>query len=392
MSSDLTITFAPDMPAATVEVVAPDFQVVGRVMLAGGRSKVVQVPSEATFLRVLMPFGETVTLQDPGNLSRTISKETLSSKLTSRRPGYAEQLESDESSQDRSSLFDLNRYHALRARSLPDIPAGSENTLPLSTFGHARLLSGQTPLPGTSVSRSREAHWRIAGGPLQPPLVLRIERPQEAACEIRIPADADHVWARADRLRDHDGIAFSVRLSTTEPAADTILGYLQRGDLYSAEAMTEWIAESEELLLYKKADPYAAAVGAYLLLRLKRFANLRDWPKNLADRFEFLPDGCVIWAWQLIQQRSADTAQIRNYLIKATERGLPVYAEGLRLLIEGLRLLGKDTATALAGLTDRAGVVVWDSPLTTTIHVAANHAPTADRQPIVYDVAFSARS
>lgn len=392
MSGDLKITFAPDMPAATVEVVAPDLQVVDRVMLEGGRSKVVWVPSEATFLRVLMPSGETVTLQDPGNLSRTISRETLSSKLTSRGPGYVEQLESDESSQDLSSLFDLNKYHVRRVKILPDIPAGSDTTLPLSSFGNARLLSGQTPLPGTSLSKGREAHWRITGGPHQPPLVMRIERPQEAACEIKIPADADHVWARADRLREHDGITFSVRLSTTEPAADTILGYLQRGDLYSAEAMTEWIAESEELLLYKKTDPYAAAVGAYLLLRLKRFANLHDWPKNLADRFEFLPDGCVIWAWQLIHQRSTDTAEIRNYLIKATERGLPVYAEGLRLLIEGLRLLGKDAETVLAGLSERAGVVVWDSPLTTTIHVAANHAPTADRQPIVYDVAFSPRS
>ena len=38
----------------------------------------------------------------------------------------------------------------------------------------------------------------------------------------------------------------------------------------------------------------------------------------------------------------------------------------------------------LSSLTERAGSVVWNSPLTTTIHVPTTHPPTADRQPIVY--------
>ena len=39
MSSNLNITFASDMPAASVEVVAPDMQVVEHIMLAAGRTK-----------------------------------------------------------------------------------------------------------------------------------------------------------------------------------------------------------------------------------------------------------------------------------------------------------------------------------------------------------------
>ncbi len=44
----------------------------------------------------------------------------------------------------------------------------------------------------------------------------------------------------------------------------------------------------------KVRDPYAATVGGYLLLRLERFDLTRSWAGNLANWFEFLPDGCVI--------------------------------------------------------------------------------------------------
>jgi hypothetical protein len=62
------------------------------------------------------------------------------------------------------------------------------------------------------------------------------------------------------------------------------------------------------LLQDKIEDPYAAVVGAYLLLRLKRFSQMHDWGQHLADWFPFLPDGCVLWASQLMQQPSSDPA------------------------------------------------------------------------------------
>ena len=39
MSGQLRVAFASDMPAATVEVVSPDMEVVDRFMLDGGRSR-----------------------------------------------------------------------------------------------------------------------------------------------------------------------------------------------------------------------------------------------------------------------------------------------------------------------------------------------------------------
>ena len=81
MTSHLNIHFADDMPAAAVEIVAPDFEIVSRIMLENGRTKTVEVPSEASFLRVHMPTGQIVTLEDPGNLDRTISLTGLMRQL-----------------------------------------------------------------------------------------------------------------------------------------------------------------------------------------------------------------------------------------------------------------------------------------------------------------------
>ena len=120
-------------------------------------------------------------------------------------------------------------------------------------------------------------------------------------------------------------------------------------------------------LFEKMDDPYAAAVGAYLLLRLKKFSEMRDWARNLASRFDFLADGCVIWAWQLIHQQQWNSQEIRKYLLMAVERGLPVYSEGLRLLTDGLRLMGEDGRAPRDKVVQSAGVVLWSSPLTASL-------------------------
>jgi hypothetical protein len=190
-------------------------------------------------------------------------------------------------------------------------------------------------------------------------------------------------------------VTFSIRVatiaSTADPStADTIMSYLQRGDLYSAEAMTQWVDEAQVLLFEKMRDPYAAAVGAYLLLRLKRFNEMREWARNLANRFPFLPDGCIIWAWQLIHQQPSNTEEIRKYLHMAVDRGLPVYSEGLRLLTDGLRLLGSDGETALQGLLNSVGVILWTSPLTASLF-AEPGMPSATRSSLL-DIAFASEA
>jgi hypothetical protein len=203
------------------------------------------------------------------------------------------------------------------------------------------------------------------------------------------------VYARADQIKEGEALMISVRLATREPIADTILSYLERGDVYAAEGMVRWIEEAHDMLEGKMRDPYAAAVGGYLLLKLRRFDLLRNWVRNLANWFPFLPDGCVLWAWQQIHQNPSNENEIRSYLLQAASRGesditrgLPIYSQGLRLLLDGLSMLPDDgeAREAAARLRDISGAVLWDSPLTAGSKL---HRDSFTRSsPIIYDVSF----
>ena len=234
------------------------------------------------------------------------------------------------------------------------------------------------------------AHWPVeAGGQTDGlPLQLSIASDSGAECSVTLPGTATHVWSLARPSKGTQTV--KVRLTTSSPIADTILAYLSEATWYSAETMAEWADEAEGLLYRKFADPYAAAVGAYLLLRLKRHDSGTQWTRVLADNFGFLPDGCVIYASQLINERRAGTeSMIRTYLLEAVRRGLPVYTEGVRLLLDGLQRLGPDGITAREELLKDAGVIVWDAPVTTIVRAQESSATgISDRH--IFDIALGA--
>ncbi len=410
MSGDLNITFAADMPAASVEVLSPDLEVVARIMLSGGRSRTVRVPSEASFLRVSLPSGQSVILKDPGKLSRVVSMQSifeqtsassLRSGLTAKPAGLIptqvslEDLEQEEYARELPNLEAVNQYHLRRSGVRPVTPGQQprvQQGLRLSSFATARIRSRELQeIPGVSTGRGREAHWEVEGDPRRPPLLLEIERPQGWVLQVRLPGDVQRCWVRADVLSRESALTFSVRLTTGEPMADTIMNYLQRGDLYSAGSMADWVEEAEAMLMDKRQDAYAAAVGAYLLLRLRQFPRLHDWAKNLANWFSFLPDGCVIWAWQMIHQKGP-ASEIRKYLLQAAARGLPVYTEGLRLLMDGLRLLGPEARVTYEGLVKDAREITWDSPLTASVLTKGDYSPSRESRPVVCNIAFASPS
>jgi len=399
VSSDLKITFAPDMPAASVEVLSPDLQVVARVMLAAGKSRTVNVPSEASFLRVRMPSGQNVILKDPGNLSRVISMQSIE-KTTARvrsalTPAvlapeeiafeeYLSELSVSDIEFDQSHSVMMER--APRARPIRRLL----QDLPLSSFATSCLRSGSGEKALGTATGEREARWKIEGNPRQSPMLLEIKRPIGWLLQVKLPGDVQRCRVRADAKRKRDVLTLSAQISTGEPVADTIMNYLQRGDFYSAETMTDWVEEAEEMLLDKRQDAYATAVGGYLLLRMKKFQRLHRWAKNLADWFPFLPDGCVIWAWQMILESQSDAGEIKKYLLEASRRGLPVYTEGLRLLMDGLRLVGPDARPAYKELVKQAGVVLWDSPLSASIFTKEDYSPGQDSQQVVCNIGFAA--
>lgn len=380
MSGTLTVKFAPDMPAAAVDIVSPDLEVVQRFMLEPGRSTSIEVPSEKSFLRVHLPSGQVVTLQDPGNLTREVSLQMIRGRLAGLQPLIVEELPEE------TSLSEIRRYHRDRSRTATFAIATPTQFLELRTYGRVELTGVSGSMPGVLASSGREAQWELPHNAQQPPLALRFLEQSGARLDLRVPGNVRRIWTRADALRDQ-AVSLSVRIATLASSADAIASYLQRGDLYSAEAMAQWIDEAAGLLFDKMEDPYAAAVGAYLLLRLKKFDQMHDWALNLASRFDFMPDGCVIWAWQLIHQQPSNVAEISKYLLMAVDRGLPIYSEGLRLLTDGLRLMGPNGRAACDKVVKSAGVVLWSSPLTASLGAEPGMAPPTN--PYLYDIAFA---
>jgi hypothetical protein len=392
MSGNLDIRFANDMPTSAVEVVSPDLTTVSRVMLSAGRSKTVAVPSELSFLRVHLPTGRIVTLTaDRGTLSRTISRamiEAAELPQSSAAQGPTAIPEAE------PSLAEVGSYHEKRAASrgtpfAAATPSLAEVTIAgLDTVARVHGPRGEV-MSGNLSADGREAAWDLYDTPWAPPYRLQIEHPW-GALESLLPANCRSMYVRVDRVREESALAVSVRLASRDPVADTILNYVSRGDLYSAEAMLEWADEAEQLLEGKMQDPYAAAIGAYLLLKLRHFDRLHMWTRNLADWFQFLPDGCVICASQLIQQDPTQEGEIRKYLLEATARGLPVYTGGLRLLMDGLRLLDDDVESRaqLEILTSKASTVKWDAPVTTGYRPKTGASPI----PVIYSIEFMSSS
>ena len=136
-----------------------------------------------------------------------------------------------------------------------------------------------------------------------------------------------------------------VVVSSTDWNVESLLSFMQSGDMNAANDLVEKSNLAELLLYSKMEDSNAAAVGGYFLLRSGSLERLHNWANNLAQWFSWQPDGAIIHAWQLIRQVNQDQIheqtlldQALQRLLEAVERGFPLYTEGLRLLRDGLVL------------------------------------------------------
>lgn len=173
--------------------------------------------------------------------------------------------------------------------------------------------------------------------------MLQVGGPQIAWRMVALPAaESIEVCVRPSGNEAEPQLAITV--ATDNNVAEALLGYLTIGALGHANRVNK---SAENLLFAKVADPAAAAVGGYYLLRTSDLTRLHQWPQNLANWMQWMPDGALIHAWQLIrQQQEAEEPEeeaalrtARDRLLEAVERGIPVYTEGLRLLVAGLKLL-----------------------------------------------------
>lgn len=181
------------------------------------------------------------------------------------------------------------------------------------------------------------------------------------------------VLLRASRSPSERNGGLAVKVASLDHRAETLSHYLRSGSVEAARLISdEVLGEAEQMLFNKLRNPMGAVIGGYYLLSARAYEQMHNWPNNLANWFEWLADGAIIHAWQLL--RTAGTrgrSQARERLLQAAERGLPIFSEGMRLLLDGLELFAEHrksdqaVAEALTRLRRYASAMDWEQRLTT---------------------------
>ncbi|MFT3678682.1 MAG: hypothetical protein QM791_00330 [Ferruginibacter sp.] len=175
---------------------------------------------------------------------------------------------------------------------------------------------------------------RFASGEQQ---VLELKSGSEFQYKI-IPASGAQLFGFISASPNNGYTQSNIEVSIKDETVRSLLSFITIGNIQQAKSLH---AEYAERFLYEKLDnPVYAAVGGYYLLKIKDLGRIHHWANNLADWFTNLPDGPVIHAWQMILQGETETAFIKERLLQAFKRGVPLFTEGLRLLYEGLNMLG----------------------------------------------------
>jgi hypothetical protein len=162
----------------------------------------------------------------------------------------------------------------------------------------------------------------------------------------------------------------NVIIHSANPQAEAVLAYLTEGAYVAARAVAGEVVDQAERWL--RDDPVSATIAGYYLLRAGRTAGRHDWTAGLADDVPWLPDGCAIHGWQLLHQDQPDADRARRRFLQAEGRGLPLFTQGLRLLLDGLGMFDHrshrgdvEVRDALDHLRPYAAAADWTTPTTT---------------------------
>jgi hypothetical protein len=168
----------------------------------------------------------------------------------------------------------------------------------------------------------------------------------------------------------HGRATLETSFSPERRVASAISGVLRSGELV---ASAEILRQAANLLFAKYQDPPAAALGALTLHRLGQLEDRRQWVRNLAVGFPWLPDGSMLLA-ALLRDDPDPGPRDRglDVLLTATAQR-PLYTDGLSLGMELLRRWPGDARkderyTRLEGLSEYSAGAVWDALTLTTVH------------------------
>lgn len=377
---------------ATIRVRGPEGGWKERVQVPLGDSAgplAVAVPSGTYSVDVLMPSGQ--SLSETGQISSGDEQTIVLKPLATSMPageaarGLGMALESSPlervprsspisigASPLESVFGSLSPLESVRrprqtpaARSMAPENAAAATTSPAATL---KELLGET---------AALRFWQYSDGRWQPlwlPIAQSGVDPQRAVfvvgktpfplllAEVRGVGSGEAVFCRVPAAwRDRRGTAAEValqlwvgssaetglpRLRLQAVVGDTELATLSDSLAYGAGNDLFGLGESvaahaQALLSEKERNPWLAAAAALALLKSGRLSSLHEWTLTLATRFPFLPDGAVIAAWNILYSSRDKTLALR-WLLDASERGLPLFSESLRLLVSGLRLFGTE--------------------------------------------------
>jgi hypothetical protein len=169
--------------------------------------------------------------------------------------------------------------------------------------------------------------------------LLEIENPTKPSTFVRVPPhdSIDCHIKMSNGPKDGNELDVSITLSDTRVQA--LLTILNSGNTQRAKTFVSPVEYAENLLYQKVRNPIAAAIGGYYLLKTRELDRLHDWARNLANWFDWMPDGAIIYAWQIIQKKeNKDYSEVKKLFLTALDRGIPIFTEGLRLLHDGLSL------------------------------------------------------
>jgi hypothetical protein len=177
-------------------------------------------------------------------------------------------------------------------------------------------------------------------------VAIQARGPAEIAC-LPVPWDGGpagrvpiEVLVRRHPLPGEAVLAMSPR----DPTIGSALGYMGSGSLANARVIFD---RALAMLYGKQINPFGAAAGGYVLLATdlgERDQPWHQWIENLAEWFDWLPDGMILLGRLRLKHRrnAEDVIGARRAMFAAYDRGLPFYSLGLQWLVDGLSLLATD--------------------------------------------------
>jgi hypothetical protein len=163
-----------------------------------------------------------------------------------------------------------------------------------------------------------------------------------------LAVDLDVLVTHGGRLVDSSSattIETDCSIVVRDPVMSTVIAYLSSG---GSVAACQVFDDAELALFLKRGNAIAAAAGGYVLLAANesrgRQSRLpwKKWIENLANWFDWLPDGAIQRSWLSLQSpETAHTQETRAVVLDAYRRGIPFYSAGVQMLRDALVVLSR---------------------------------------------------